>query len=92
MEVGMQGTAQRYIESFHNGADLRVHEQIGTLITAGRVRNSELTLLTKELAFGTSSVREKLVRLLEKTGLELDTIGEKKGRSYVIVQSSGHYL
>ena len=78
MEAGMQGAAQRYIESFRNGEDLRIHDEIGTLVKAGHLRNSELALLKKELASGTSSVREKLVRLLEKTGLELDANSEKK--------------
>lgn len=77
-EIDMQGTAQRYIGSFRSGEDLRVYDEIGSLVTAGRLKNSELTLLTKELAIGTSSVREKIVLLLEKTGLELDATQEGK--------------
>lgn len=77
-EIDMQGTAQRYIESFRSGEDLRVYEEIGSLVTAGRLKNSELTLLRKELATGTPSVRENIVLLLEKTGLELDAPREEK--------------
>jgi hypothetical protein len=78
VEAGMQSTAQRYIDSFRQGGDMRVYQQIGTLVTAGHVKKTELTLLTQELASGTTAVREMIVRLLEKTGLELDSHAEKK--------------
>jgi hypothetical protein len=71
-------TAQQYISDFRQGVEFRSDDPIGTLVINHRVDKSSLSMLTKELATGTQQVREKIVRLLEKIGLDLDAPAPNK--------------
>ena len=68
----VQKTAQQYIADFRLGANLNANDPVAGIVTNGRVSQSHLFLLTKELSVGTPHVRENIVNLLQKVGLALD--------------------
>jgi hypothetical protein len=69
----VQKTAQQFILDFQRGARFSSSEPLDGLAPNKRVVPATLFLLSRELASGTSQVREEIVRLLEKLGLYLDS-------------------
>ena len=68
----MQITAQSYIIAFRSGGNFKPSDSVAGILINHRVENGTLTLLTKELSSGTKEVRENIVLLLERLGLEMD--------------------
>jgi hypothetical protein len=66
-------TAQDYISEFQRGIAFNANAPVDTLVTSHRIDKAGLSTLARELASGGPAVRENIVRLLEKVGLELDT-------------------
>ncbi len=74
----LQNTAQSYIESFRGGAEFRPDDSVAGIVMNGQVVRLHFSVLTKELSSGSSHVRENIVKVLEKIGLELDTPSANK--------------
>jgi hypothetical protein len=71
-------TAQSYITQFRGAEEFHDHDSVAGIVASIRLNESTLSILTEELRVGSSAVRESLVRLLEKIGLELDTPAAEK--------------
>lgn len=69
----MYKTAQQYISEFRDGKDFDANRSTSGLSRSQYFGRHNLFILTKELATGTPQVRENIVKLLEKIGLELDS-------------------
>ncbi|MFL6656559.1 MAG: hypothetical protein ACJ8GW_00660 [Massilia sp.] len=69
----MHKTAQDYIAEFRRGVAFNPNAPVTTLVSSHRIDKAGLSTLSRELATGGPQVRENIVRLLEKVGLELDT-------------------
>lgn len=65
-------TAETYISEFRRGKDFNQNDSVGQIVVAGQLNLPAFLALTKELAVGSTPVRQNIVRLLEKVGLELD--------------------
>ena len=65
-------TAQQYIAQFRSGTKFREGDSVTGLVIGGRIDKANLSMLIKELAQGSSEVRENVVHLLEQVGLALD--------------------
>ena len=66
-------TAQQYISEFRDGKDFDANRSTSGLSRSQYFGRHSLFILTKELATGTSQVRENIVKLMERVGLELDS-------------------
>lgn len=71
-EPNVQKNAHQFIADFRRGEDFHSDSPVAGLISDRRVGHSTLSVLTIELAVGTPQNRLKVVKLLEKIGLELD--------------------
>ena len=71
-------TAQNYIDNFRRGEAFHDKASVSNIVAGIRSAPSELTILAKELADGTSEVRLQLVGLLEQIGIQLDTAAPDK--------------
>lgn len=72
-EDEMYKRAQQYISEFKDGKEFDRSSAIEGIVRNQNIDRANLYVLIKELAAGTSHVRENIVKLLEKIGLELDS-------------------
>lgn len=72
-EDEMHKTARQFISEFRGGADFDANSSIAGIIRNHQVDNGNLYILKEELAAGTPQVRENIVKLMERIGLELDS-------------------
>lgn len=64
--------AAEFINDFRNGKALDPGEQVAGLLIGGRIEPASLGALARELASGSSDIRQNIVALLAKTGRELN--------------------
>lgn len=76
--ASVQKTAKQFISEFQNGIRFAGSETVDGIAPNKHVMPAIFFLLAKALGEGTSSVREDIVRLLEKLGLYLDSPGPDK--------------
>jgi hypothetical protein len=69
----MHKTAQQFISEFRGGEDFDANSSIAGIIRSRHIDSANLYILKKELATGTPQVRENIVKLMERIGLELDS-------------------
>ena len=74
----MQKTAQHYIKDFRSGTAFKADNSVAGMVINGSVVRSHLAVLENELANGTPHVRENIVKMLEKIGLQLDSPSSNK--------------
>jgi hypothetical protein len=69
----MRKTTQQYIDEFRRGVNIGSGGSATGLVMNHRIEKSALSNLARELAVGSPEVRENIVKLLGKIGLELDS-------------------
>lgn len=71
--IEMRKTAQQYIDEFRLGKNVGGGGGATGLVMSHRIEKSALSVLARELVVGSTEVRENIVELLGKVGLELDS-------------------